>query len=158
MPTRRVLFLRTGNSCRSQMAEGWLRHLGGDRFEALSAGTEPQGLNPFAVQVMAEAGVDIAAPRSKSVEGFLGQEVDPLVTVCSGGRSWSLPGPRDIGPCAGGAQESCPAFPGRVGGRLQWAIDDPAIVTGTDDEVLPVFRRVRDELRARVEGLLREGE
>lgn len=139
------------------MAEGWLRHLGGDRFEALSAGTEPQGLNPVAVQVMAEAGVDIAAQRSKSVDEFLGQEIDLLVTVCGGGRSLSLPGPHDTGRSAGGVQESCPAFLGRVGGRLHWPIDDPAVVAGTDDEVLPVFRRVRDELRVRVVDVQREG-
>ncbi len=135
---RRVLFLCTGNSCRSQMAEGWLRHLGGDRYEALSAGTQPQGVNPLAVRSMAEAGVDLTGHRSKSVDEFLGQDLDLLVTVC------------------GGAKESCPVFHGRVKERRHWPFDDPAQARGTEDERMSVFRRVRDEIRDAVEDLLRE--
>jgi arsenate reductase len=136
---RRVLFLCTGNSCRSQMAEGWLRHLGGDRYEAFSAGTHPQGVHPGAVRVMAESGVDLSGHWSKSVNEFLGQDLDLLVTVC------------------GGAKESCPLFLGKVGERRHWPVDDPAGALGAEDEVLAVFRRVRDELRGRVAALVREG-
>lgn len=151
---RRVLFLCTGNSCRSQMAEGWLRHLGGDRYEALSAGTRPQGVHPLAVRVMAEAGVDLSAHRSKSVDELLGRDLDLLVTVC-GGRSGPLPGPRDTGPSlGGGAKDSCPVFLGKVKERRHWPFDDPAEARGTEEEVLVVFRRVRDEIRARVEAFL----
>ena len=135
---RRVLFLCTGNSCRSQMAEGWLRHLGGDRYEALSAGTRPQGVNPLAVRSMAEAGVDLSGQRSKPVDEFLGEDLDLLVTVC------------------GGASESCPVFRGRVKERRHWPFDDPAEAEGTEDETMSVFRRVRDEIRDAVEDLLRE--
>jgi arsenate reductase len=129
---RRVLFLCTGNSCRSQMAEGWLRHLGGDRYEALSAGTRPQGVNPLAIRVMAEAGVDISGQRSKSVDELVGEDLDLLVTVC------------------GGAKESCPVFLGKVKDRQHWPFDDPAEARGSEEQVLAVFRRVRDEIRARV--------
>ncbi|MBE0618625.1 MAG: arsenate reductase ArsC [Proteobacteria bacterium] len=136
---KRVLFLCTGNSCRSQMAEGWLRHLGGDRCEVFSAGTRPQGVNPLAVRVMAEAGVDLSSHRSKSVNDFLGRDLDLLVTVC------------------GGAKESCPVFLGTVGDRRHWALADPAKARGSEEEVLKVFRRVRDEIRTRVEAFLQEG-
>lgn len=134
----KVLFLCTGNSCRSQMAEGWLRHLGGSRFEALSAGTAPQEVNPLAVKVMAEAGVDISSQRSKSVDEFLGVDLDLLVTVC------------------GGAKESCPFFLGKVEERRHWPFDDPAAARGTEEEVLAVFRRVRDEIRLSVKALVEE--
>ncbi|MEW6490897.1 MAG: arsenate reductase ArsC [Thermodesulfobacteriota bacterium] len=135
---QRVLFLCTGNSCRSQMAEGWLRHLGGDRYEALSAGTRPQGVNPLAVRVMAEVGVDISGQRSKSVDELLGEDLDLLVTVC------------------GGARESCPVFLGKVKERQHWPFDDPAEARGTHEQVLAVFRRVRDEIRARVASFVKE--
>jgi arsenate reductase len=138
MSKKTVLFLCTGNSCRSQMAEGWLRRLGGDRVEPLSAGTEPQGLNPSTVRVMAEAGVDISEQRSKSAEEFLPRDIDLLVTVC------------------GGAREACPMFAGKVGERGHWPIEDPAAAVGSEEEVLAVFRRVRDEIRRGVEQLLRE--
>jgi arsenate reductase len=120
------------------MAEGWLRHLGRDRHEALSAGTGPQGLNAVAVKVMAEVGADISGQRSKSVTEFLGRDLDVLITVC------------------GGARESCPVFLGKVRERRHWPIDDPAAVRGSEDDVLSVFRRVRDEIRSYVEELLRE--
>ncbi len=120
------------------MAEGWLRHLGGDRYQAFSAGTRPQGVHPLAVRVMAEAGVDLSSHRSKSAHEFLGQDLDLLVTVC------------------GGAKESCPIFLGGVKERQHWPFDDPAGAKGTKEEVLAVFRRVRDQIRQAVELLLRQ--
>jgi len=120
------------------MAEGWLRHLGGDRYEALSAGTRPQGVNPLAVRSMAEAGVDLSGHRSKTVDELLGEDLDLLVTVC------------------GGASDSCPVFSGRVKERRHWPFDDPAKAEGMEDETMSAFRRVRDEIRDAVEDLLRE--
>ncbi len=135
---KKVLFLCTGNSCRSQMAEGWLRHLGGNRYEAVSAGTRPQGVNPLAVRVMAEVGVDISGHTSDPVEKYLGEDLDLVVTVCDA------------------ARESCPVFAGRVKERRHWPFEDPAGATGTDEEILAVFRRVRDQIRRRIEAFLRE--
>ena len=132
MTKTRVLFLCTGNSCRSQMAEGWLRHLGGGAFEAASAGTEPVGVNPRAVDVMAECGVDISRHRSKRVDEVRGERFDSVVTVCDR------------------AKESCPVFPGATT-VLHWSFDDPAATEGGAEERRAVFRRVRDEIRARVE-------
>jgi arsenate reductase len=133
----KVLFLCTGNSCRSQMAEGWARHLRGDQIEAFSAGIEAHGLNPDAVRVMAEAGVDISGQRSKVVGELRGVEFDCVVTVCDQ------------------AHESCPLFPGRA--RLVHAgFDDPprlAAAAATEAQRLAPYRRVRDEIRAFVEGL-----
>ena len=128
---KRVLILCTGNSARSQMAEGILRHLGDDRFEVLSAGTEPGGLNPLAVRAMRELNVDISAHRSKSVDEFRGQEFDYVITVCDN------------------AKENCPVFPGRSE-RIHWSFEDPAAAAGDDDSRLAVFRRVRDEIRERL--------
>ena len=134
-PTR-VLFLCTGNSCRSHMAEGLLRHLAGGRAESLSAGANPAGyVHPKAVAAMAEVGIDIAGQRSKHIDEFLppkGPPPDVIVAVCST------------------ADENCPVFPANVR-RLQWPFDDPAHATGTDEEVMGEFRRVRDEIRARLE-------
>jgi arsenate reductase (thioredoxin) len=127
----RVLFLCTGNSCRSQMAEGWLRHLAGDRFEVASAGTRPAGLHPDAVLVMREAGVDIAEHRSKSVSEFLQQPFEFVITVCDS------------------AKEACPYFPGKVQ-RLHWSFPDPAASSGTYEERLAVFRQVRDQIADRI--------
>ena len=127
----RVLFLCTGNSCRSQMAEGWLRHLAGDRFEVASAGTRPAGLHPGAVLVMGEAGVDIAGHRSKNVSEFLHQSFDFVITVCDS------------------AKEACPYFPGEVQ-RLHWSFADPAAFSGTYEERLAVFRQVRDQIAERI--------
>ena len=136
-PKLRVLFLCTGNSCRSQMAEGWARALKGDRIEAFSAGIETHGLNPRAVQVMAEAGVDISGHRSKTVADLPVKEFDFVVTVCDH------------------AHESCPLFPGRT--RIVHAgFDDPprlAKDAKTADEALAQYRRVRDEIKAFVEAL-----
>ena len=133
----KVLFLCTGNSCRSQMAEGWARHLKGDQIEAYSAGIETHGLNPRAVQVMAEAGVDISGHRSKHVEELRGVEFDYVVTVC------------------GHASEHCPVFPGKAR-VIHVGFDDPpklAADAATEEERLAPYRRVRDEIRAFVEAL-----
>ncbi|HZO99799.1 MAG TPA: arsenate reductase ArsC [Terriglobia bacterium] len=127
MVKQRVLILCTGNSARSQMAEGWLRHLAGDRFEVASAGTRPVGLNPNAVQVMAEVGIDISGHRSKSVDDFSGQQFDYVITVCDS------------------ARESCPVFPA-PGKRLHHNFEDPAPAPA--GEQLAVFRKVRDQIRA----------
>jgi arsenate reductase len=132
---RRILFLCTGNSCRSQMAEGWARALHGDRLEVHSAGTHPHGLNPLAVRAMAEAGVDIAGHASKRPEE-IGGSFDLVVTVC------------------GSAHESCPIFPGAR--TVHVGFDDPPrLAAGArgDDEAMPHYRRVRDEIRAFIERL-----
>ena len=130
-----VLFLCTGNSARSQMAEGILRHLAGDRFEVASAGTEPSAVNPFAIAVMREVGIDISGHRSKSVAGFLGRHFTYLITVCDG------------------ARERCPIFPG-ISQRLHWPLRDPAAARGSEAERVAVFRQVRDEIDARVREFL----
>ena len=126
-----MLILCTGNSARSQMAEGLLRARGGERFEVYSAGTRPTRVRDEAVEVMREAGIDIGAHRSKSVEEFEGREFDYVITVCDN------------------ARESCPVFPGKTE-RIHWSFDDPAAVEGTREERLAVFRRVRGEIDARL--------
>ena len=125
---QRVLILCTGNSARSQMAEGLLRRLAGDRFEVHSAGTRPGGVRPEAVQVMREAGIDISGHRSKHVDEFAGRHFDYVLTVCDN------------------AREACPVYPGQTT-RLHRSFDDPAAVPGSEDERLAAFRRVRDQLR-----------
>jgi len=136
MTKTRILFLCTGNSCRSHMAEGWLRHLAAERFESFSAGSRPAGfVHPLAVRAMSEAGVDISGHRSKSLDEFAGREFDLLVTVCDG------------------AREACPVFAGAKR-RLHWGFDDPACATGSDEERMAVFRRVRDEIGARIRQFL----
>lgn len=125
---KRVLILCTGNSARSQMAEGLLRHDVGQRFEVESAGTKPGSVRPEAIAVMRELGIDISGHRSKPVEEFAGQHFDSVITVCDS------------------ARESCPVFFGAAE-RLHHSFDDPAAFEGTDEERLAVFRRVRDELR-----------
>jgi len=127
----RVLFLCTHNSARSQMAEGFLRRLAGDRFEAQSAGTEETTVNPFAIRVMAERGIDISKHRSKVYEGLMDKPWDYLITVCDD------------------ANERCPFIPG-VEKRLQWSFEDPSRATGSEAERLAVFRRVRDQIEARL--------
>lgn len=129
---KRVLFVCTGNSARSQMAEGLLRHAAGDRFEVHSAGTQPKGLSPYAVAVMREMGVDISHQRSKSVDEYVGQRFDYVITVCDS------------------AKQACPAFPGKAR-RLHWEIADPAAAEGASEEVIEAFRAARDELCQRVE-------
>lgn len=129
-PTR-VLFVCTGNSARSVMAEALLRQHGGDRFEVYSAGTEPKGINPLTLRVLAEAGLDASFARSKSVDEFLGQSFDYVVTVCDQ------------------ARQTCPVFPG-VHRSLHWGYEDPAAAIGTEDERLAVFRRVFIQMGERV--------
>lgn len=123
-PTR-VLFLCTHNSARSQMAEGWLRRLGGDRFEVHSAGTEATRVRPLAIEAMAEVGVDISAHASKTLERYLSEPWDFVITVCDD------------------ANEACPLFPGGKT-RLHWSFPDPS------QQNLPFFRKVRDAIRARI--------
>jgi arsenate reductase (thioredoxin) len=127
----RVLFVCTHNSARSQMAEGLLRFHGGDRFEAFSAGTETTTVRPEAVTVMAELGIDISAQESKTVDRYLGEPFEWVITVCDR------------------ARQACPVFPGAEN-NAHWGFDDPAEAEGTERERLEVFRRVRDEINARV--------
>jgi arsenate reductase len=124
---KRVLFLCTHNSSRSQMAEGFLRHHGGKRFEVFSAGIIPSRVHPMAVEVMEERRIDITGHRSKSVDEFLGQSFNYIVTTCDDARN------------------GCPVFPGS-GKRLHWGLEDPAAAEGSKRERLKVFRRVRDDL------------
>ena len=131
MNKKRVLILCTGNSARSQMAEGLLRHDGGDRFEVFSAGVSPSRVRPEAIEAMREIGFDISEQRSKSVEEFAGQAFDYVITVCDN------------------AREQCPFFPAETK-RIHWSFDDPAAVEGDEARRLAVFRRVRDEIRARL--------
>jgi arsenate reductase len=128
----RVLVVSTGNSARSQMAEGLFRRLGGDRVDVFSAGSDPApAVHPLAVRVMAEIGVDISAHRPKPLTDFVGQPFDVVIAVCSR------------------AAESCPILPGPVA-RLDWFYDDPAAVEGSEGEGLAAFRAVRDGLRIRI--------
>lgn len=138
MAKQRVLFICTHNSARSQMAEGWLRHQYGDRFEAHSAGTEATGVRPLAVQVMAEAGVDIAGQESKTLERYLQQLWDYVITVCDQ------------------ANEVCPLFPGGKE-RLHWSFPDPSQAVGTLEEQLAAYRDVQDALRNRIERFVATG-
>ena len=124
---KRIIFLCNHNSCRSQMAEGLLRYYGGKRFEVFSAGTFPSGVHPMAVEVMAERKIDLTGQRSKSIDVFMGQGFDFIVTTCDD------------------ARDSCPVFPGQ-GKRLHWDLEDPAKAGGSREQKLKVFRRVRDEL------------
>jgi arsenate reductase len=138
MGNPKVLFLCTGNSARSQMAEGYLRRVAGDRFEAMSAGIEPKTLNPLAVEAMQEIGIDISHQQSKDVVALLGQHVPYVVTVCDN------------------AKERCPIFPG-TWKFLHWSFEDPAGATGTHEEKLQVFRRVRDQIIAQIDEQFVEG-
>lgn len=131
MNKQRVLILCTGNSARSQMAEGLLRDLAGDKFDVESAGTIASFVRPQAIEAMREVGIDISGHRSKSLDEFRDQEFDYVITVCDN------------------AAENCPVFPGRAE-RIHWSFDDPADASGTDDEKLAVFRRVREEISARL--------
>jgi arsenate reductase (thioredoxin) len=128
---KKVLFLCTGNSCRSQMAEGFLRAYGGNEYQAHSAGTKPSTLNPLAVEVMSEVGIDLSGQRSKNVTEYLGQHFPFVITVCDN------------------AKQHCPIFPGPCL-REHWPFHDPAEATGTRDEQLAVFRSVRDQIAQRV--------
>lgn len=128
MNRKRVLILCTGNSARSQMAEGILRHDAGERFDVESAGTRPGTVRPEAIEVMKEIGIDISQHRSKSVEEFAGESFDYVLTVCDN------------------AKESCPIYPGHTN-RIHHNFEDPAALSGTDAERLAIFRKVRDEIR-----------
>jgi arsenate reductase len=128
---KRVLILCTGNSARSQMAEGLLRHMAGDALEVFSAGVEPSFVRPQAVAAMRERGIDITGQRSKSVDEFVGQKFDYVITVCDN------------------ARERCPVFPVETE-RIHWSFDDPAKAEGDEEAVLAVFRRVRDEIEGRL--------
>jgi arsenate reductase len=128
---KRVLILCTGNSARSQMAEGLLRHMAADCFEVASAGVAPTRVRPEAIEAMREIGIDISQHRSKSVEEFVGREFDYVITVCDN------------------ANEQCPIFPGKTK-RIHWSFEDPAAAEGDEVARLNVFRRVRDEIGRRL--------
>ena len=129
---RRVLFLCTHNSARSQIAEGLLRFLGGDAFEVYSAGTEATFVRPLAIQAMSELGIDISGQQSKTLVGYLREPFDEVITVCDA------------------AAEACPVFPGALR-RRHWSLEDPSKAIGSEEEQLTVYRRVRDKLRSRIE-------
>lgn len=139
MDQRRILFLCTHNSARSQMAEGYLRAVAGKRFAVASAGTEATRVHPFAIRVMAEIGVDLTGHTSKTVDTLLGQSWDWVITVCAN------------------ANEHCPVFPGRTQ-RRHWGFDDPSQATGTEEDRVAKFRRVRDEITTRIRTWLTEPE
>lgn len=128
---KKVLFLCSGNSCRSQMAEGLLRHLAGDKFEVFSAGIYPSEVHPLAIKVMDEVGIDIAKQRSKSVNQFLNQQFDYLITVCDK------------------ARQTCPAFPGNYE-KIDWDLEDPVQAEGREGERLILFRKVRDQIKENI--------
>ncbi len=134
---KRVLFLCTGNACRSQMAEGWLKHLAGDRFEVFSAGIVAHGKNPRAITVMQQAGVDISDQKSEQLDPALLNSIDLLVTVC------------------GNADESCPTVPVSCE-KQHWPFEDPAKATGTEEEIMAEFCRVRDQIRDRIKLFVKE--
>ncbi len=129
--TKRVLFLCTHNSCRSQMAEGLTNHYLGDRFQAFSAGTEATRVNPMAIRVLAEIGIDISGHSSKIMDQFAGEKFDYVITLC------------------GDANEKCPLFFGGVQ-RQHLGFSDPSKVVGTEEEIMAAFRKVRDEIKARI--------
>lgn len=130
-----ILFLCTGNSCRSQIAEGWARHIGGDAVSVQSAGIEAHGKNPRAIEVMREAGIDIAEQESTIVNDRMLQRADIVVTVC------------------GHADEQCPVLPPGIT-KLHWPLRDPARMTGSDEEIICEFRATRDDIEGRVHELL----
>ena len=138
MDKQRVLFLCTHNSARSQMAEGLLRHLAGDRFEAFSAGTEATHVRPLAIKAMAELGVDISQQESKTLDRYLGEPFDAVITVCDQ------------------AAEACPVFPG-ARRRLHWSFPDPSKATGSEAEQLAVYRHVRDDVARHIKDELLSG-
>jgi arsenate reductase len=139
MAKQKILFLCTGNSARSQMAEALLRHHAGDQFEVFSAGLEPKGVNPFAIQAMDEVGIDIRGQWSKGTKEYMGRMFfNYVITVC------------------GNADKSCPqALWAHGGKKLHWPFEDPAAVEGTDDEKLAAFRDTRDQIDAQIQAWVR---
>ena len=135
MAKKRVLILCTGNSCRSQMAEGFLRHLGGDRFEVFSAGIKPTEVNPLAIKVMAEVSIDISSHRSKSAMEFIRQQFDYVITVCDN------------------AKQTCPVFPGKYK-KIHWDLENPAEASGSEEDRLVVFRKIRDQIQNNISEFL----
>jgi arsenate reductase len=131
----RVLILCTHNSSRSQMAEGLLREMAGEQIEVFSAGTEPSRVNPLAIKAMEERGIDISGHRSKHLNEYLGQPFDYVITVCDD------------------AAESCPLFPGKAE-RIHWSFPDPSAATGSEEERLAIFRKVRDDIETQLRGWL----
>jgi arsenate reductase len=139
MNKAKVLFLCTGNSARSQMAQSFLREYGGERFEAYSAGTEPKGIHPYTYRVMEEVGISLSGQQSKHVKEYMGKvHFGYLITLC------------------GEAEESCPTtFPG-IGRRLRWSFEDPSAFMGSEDEKLAKFRQVRDQIEQHIKAWLAE--
>ena len=135
MDKKKVIFICTGNACRSQMAEGLLRHMAGNKFEVYSAGSHPSRLHPASVVVMAEWGIDIARHTAEPIDDYLDIGIDIAITVCDN------------------AQQSCPTFPGNVE-RIHWGLDDPYHGWGANPEDLPPYRETRDELKERIEGFI----
>lgn len=133
----RILVLCTGNSCRSQMMEGWIRYFGGDKVEVKSAGVETHGVNPRAIKVMGESEVDISGHTSNHVDEYMGEEFDLIITVCDS------------------AKERCPVFPSKSEQRHH-NFPDPAKATGSEEEILSEFREVRDQIRDYAENLVKE--
>ncbi|MBI3991205.1 MAG: arsenate reductase ArsC [Candidatus Omnitrophica bacterium] len=132
---KRILILCTGNSARSQMAEGFFKYFTGNEFEIFSAGVKPVPINPLAIEVMKEAGVDISKHRSKSVDEFSSQQFDYVITVCDN------------------ARQACPVFPGKYK-KMHWSFEDPACAEGTKEEKLNIFRKTRDEIKNNVVNFL----
>jgi len=128
---KRILFLCTHNSARSQMAEGLLRKMSGDQFDVFSAGTEATRVHPLTIAAMRELGIDISGQTSKTLDAFRGEQFDIVITVCDS------------------AKESCPIFAGQTE-RIHWSFDDPSAATGSDEERLTTFRRIRDEIQTRL--------
>ncbi|MBN2011522.1 arsenate reductase ArsC [candidate division KSB1 bacterium] len=132
---KNIIVLCTGNSCRSQIAEGYIRHMAGERFNVVSAGIEPSKVNPRAIQVMQEDGIDISHHTSDDVQKYVGDAFDYIITVCDN------------------AKERCPVFPGS-GERIHWSFPDPADATGTDEQILNVFRAIRDQIKSTLENFV----
>lgn len=139
MDKKLVYFLCTGNSCRSQIADGWLKALGSDRYEVKSAGLEAHGLNPRAVLVMKEAGIDISQHTSDVIDLVLLNRADYVITLC------------------GHADEHCPVISNKDAVKWHWGFNDPAKATGIEEEIMTEFRQVRDDIKARIEQFLTEG-
>jgi len=136
---QKVLFLCTGNSCRSQMAEGWLKHLGGDEFEVYSAGIVAHGQNPRAITAMADVGIDISQQKSEALDPAILDKVDLLVTVC------------------GNADETCPTVPVSCE-KQHWPFDDPAKASGSEEEIMAEFYKVRDQIKHKIQAFLQQAQ